>query len=98
MSKILKGLMLVCCFIAAVPSASFCQKGRVLTVRVLDARNGKTLKQVRRWLTGRPRINAPWIELCSGWEVSMDQVLAKGRAGANGCGGAKFSGTPAPGE
>jgi len=40
--------MLICFFIAAVPSASFCQAGQVLTVRILNARNGKPLKHVRR--------------------------------------------------
>jgi hypothetical protein len=50
MSRILKNSMLTCFFIAAVPSASFCQTGDILTVMVLDAKNGKPLKHVRIWL------------------------------------------------
>jgi hypothetical protein len=46
----LMNLMVVCFFIAAVPSANFCQTGHILTVTVLDARSGKPLKHIRLWL------------------------------------------------
>jgi len=122
----LKGFNVVCLLIAAVPSASFCQTGHILTVRVLDARNAKPLKHVRVWLgwlkgpelpsvetsdagntafhlpdplpTGRPWLSSPFIDICSDWEVSIDQVFVKGMAGENDCGTAKFSGNPNPGE
>ncbi len=50
MSKILKNLIVACLFIAAVSSAAFCQTEHILTVKVLDARNGKPLKHMRLWL------------------------------------------------
>ena len=49
-SRILKVFIVVCWFIAAVPSASFCQTGHILNVRLLDARSGKPLKHLRLWL------------------------------------------------
>jgi hypothetical protein len=49
-SRILRIFSAICLLIAAVPSASFCQSGHILTVRVLDARNGKPLRHIRLWL------------------------------------------------
>jgi hypothetical protein len=47
---------------------------------------------------GRPWISSPFIDFCSDWEVSIDQVSTKGTVGENNCGKAKFSGNPDPGE
>jgi hypothetical protein len=47
---------------------------------------------------GRARLSSPFIDMCSDWEVSIDQVSAKGKVGENDCGKAKFSGSPHPGE
>jgi len=47
---------------------------------------------------GRPSLISPFIDFCSNWAVSMDQVLIQGEAGENNCGAAKFSGNPNPGE
>jgi hypothetical protein len=47
---------------------------------------------------GRPWINSPFIDFCSGSEISIDPVSAKGSMGENSCGKAKSSGNPNPGE
>jgi hypothetical protein len=125
-SRIWKLCNVACLLIAAVPSASFCQTGHVLTIRVLDARNGKPLRNVPlglSWLKGprlptvetndagiaafhlphplpggRARLSSFFIDMCSDWEVPIDQVSANGMVGENNCGKAKSSGIPAPGE
>jgi hypothetical protein len=125
-SRILKIFTAACLLVAFIPSASFCQTRRILTVRVLDARNGKPLSHVPlglSWLKGpqlptvetndagiaafhlpdplpggRARLSSFFIDMCSDWEVSIDQVSAKGIVGENNCGEAKFSGNPNPGE
>lgn len=47
---------------------------------------------------GRPWISSPFIDFCSDWEVSIDQVSATGTVGENNCGKAKTPGNPDPGE
>jgi hypothetical protein len=61
-SKILKIFIVVCLLSAAVLSASFCQTGHILTVRVLDARNGKPLKHIRMWLGWLKGPQLPMVE------------------------------------
>src|SRR5580700_1361629 len=48
--RILKNLIVVWLFIAALAPAGFFQTEHILTVKVLDARNGKPLKHMRLWL------------------------------------------------
>jgi hypothetical protein len=48
--------------IAAVPSASFCQTGHILTVSVLDARSSKPLKHIPLWLGWLKGPQLPTVE------------------------------------
>jgi hypothetical protein len=50
MPRILQNMIVACFLLAAGPSASFCQTGHILTVKVLDARNSKPLRHIRLWL------------------------------------------------
>jgi len=81
MSRILKNLMSICFFIAAVPSASFCQTEQVLTVRILDARNGKPLKHVRLWLVWFKGPQLPNVQTNDAGIASFDppDPLPRGR-------------------
>ena len=56
--RILKNLIVVWLFISALAPAGCCQTEPILTVKVLDARNGKPLKHMRLWLarTNRPQL------------------------------------------
>jgi hypothetical protein len=61
-SKILKIFSAACMLVAFIPPPSFCQTGNILTVRVLDARNGTPLRHIRLWLGWSKGPQLPGVE------------------------------------